>query len=166
MPARCSHCGLRLERESGFYLGAIYFNYGITALTVAVAYPLLTFADHVAGQHNGSHLGLDQHTLASRCMTTQRDDLYTGDYLRFFNQHQCVGPIGKSLSHIRRDAFLIRLVFAWSGFPREPRASARRLMFLKCPAVAWLRSEWSVMIKGRSVLLGRHCPLRVEEKAT
>ena len=43
MPAQCSHCGLRLERESGFYLGAIYFNYGLTALVVAVAYPLLTF---------------------------------------------------------------------------------------------------------------------------
>ena len=47
MPARCSHCGLRLQRESGFYLGTIYFNYGLTALTVAVAYPLLTFVGQV-----------------------------------------------------------------------------------------------------------------------
>ena len=42
----CAACGLRLERESGFYLGAIYFNYGLTALIVAIAYPLLTFLGH------------------------------------------------------------------------------------------------------------------------
>ena len=41
---KCPNCGLRLERESGFYLGAIYFNYGLTALIVTIAYPLLTFA--------------------------------------------------------------------------------------------------------------------------
>jgi uncharacterized protein (DUF983 family) len=47
MSESCPHCGLRLERESGFYLGAIYFNYGLTALVVAIAYPVLTFVGHV-----------------------------------------------------------------------------------------------------------------------
>ena len=39
----CSDCGTTFEREAGFFLGSIYFNYGLTALIVAVAYPLLMF---------------------------------------------------------------------------------------------------------------------------
>ncbi len=39
----CSQCGAKFEREPGFFLGSIYFNYGLTALVVAVAYPLLMF---------------------------------------------------------------------------------------------------------------------------
>jgi uncharacterized protein (DUF983 family) len=39
----CPHCGVTLAREPGFYLGSIYFNYGLTALIVAIAYPLLLF---------------------------------------------------------------------------------------------------------------------------
>lgn len=39
----CSHCGASLEREPGFFLGSIYFNYGLTALVTAIAYPLLMF---------------------------------------------------------------------------------------------------------------------------
>ena len=39
----CSACGVTFERESGFFLGSIYFNYGLTALVVAIAYPLLLF---------------------------------------------------------------------------------------------------------------------------
>ena len=30
----CPECGLRLLREPGYYLGATYINYGITALSV------------------------------------------------------------------------------------------------------------------------------------
>jgi uncharacterized protein (DUF983 family) len=41
MNARCPVCHLPFERESGFYLGAIYFNYGLTALIVTFAYPVL-----------------------------------------------------------------------------------------------------------------------------
>jgi hypothetical protein len=44
MPAACEHCGLPLQRESGFYLGAIYFNYGLTAVLTMIGYPLLAFA--------------------------------------------------------------------------------------------------------------------------
>ncbi len=43
MHRECDRCGLDLEREPGFYLGSIYINYGLTALTCAVAYPLLSF---------------------------------------------------------------------------------------------------------------------------
>lgn len=45
MNEQCSHCGLSFGRESGFYLGAIYFNYGLTAIIVAFAYPLLILTD-------------------------------------------------------------------------------------------------------------------------
>jgi len=40
---RCSHCGADLKREPGFYLGSIYYNYGLTSLIVMIAYPLLLF---------------------------------------------------------------------------------------------------------------------------
>jgi uncharacterized protein (DUF983 family) len=41
---RCSSCGADLKREPGFYLGSIYYNYGLTSLIVAIAYPLLLFS--------------------------------------------------------------------------------------------------------------------------
>lgn len=37
----CSECGISFEREPGFFLGSIYFNYGLTALISAIAYPVL-----------------------------------------------------------------------------------------------------------------------------
>lgn len=39
----CSHCDAPFEREKGFFLGSIYFNYGLTALIVAIAYPVILF---------------------------------------------------------------------------------------------------------------------------
>ncbi len=48
MHARCPVCGEPLEREAGFFLGSIYFNYGLTALILAIAYPLLLFTGTVA----------------------------------------------------------------------------------------------------------------------
>lgn len=39
----CASCGRSFEREPGFFLGSIYFNYGLTALVVAIAYPTLLF---------------------------------------------------------------------------------------------------------------------------
>lgn len=50
MNETCEHCGASFVRESGFFLGAIYFNYGLTALFVAVAYPLLVFSRDVPSQ--------------------------------------------------------------------------------------------------------------------
>jgi len=46
MHAKCPACGGDFHRGEGFFLGSIYFNYGLTALIVAVAYPLLHF-NHV-----------------------------------------------------------------------------------------------------------------------
>jgi hypothetical protein len=43
MHPTCSHCGATFEREAGFFLGSIYFNYGLTALIVAILYPLALF---------------------------------------------------------------------------------------------------------------------------
>ena len=43
MHEKCSECGCSFEREPGFFLGSIYFNYGLTALIVAIAYPALLF---------------------------------------------------------------------------------------------------------------------------
>jgi uncharacterized protein (DUF983 family) len=47
MNETCSACGAKFERESGFFLGSIYINYGLTALIVAIAYPLLLFNEVV-----------------------------------------------------------------------------------------------------------------------
>lgn len=43
MQETCPHCGQSFEREPGFFLGSIYFNYGLTALITAIAYPVLLF---------------------------------------------------------------------------------------------------------------------------
>lgn len=42
---QCSECGAVYDREPGFFLGSIYFNYGLTALICAIAYPLLSFGE-------------------------------------------------------------------------------------------------------------------------
>lgn len=41
MNKRCANCNLQFERESGFFLGAIYINYGLTAAIVTVGYMVL-----------------------------------------------------------------------------------------------------------------------------
>jgi hypothetical protein len=43
MHETCPQCGIRFEREAGFFLGSIYINYGLTALVVSIAYPVLLF---------------------------------------------------------------------------------------------------------------------------
>ncbi|HWB11585.1 MAG TPA: DUF983 domain-containing protein [Pirellulales bacterium] len=40
----CDECGLDFRQEPGFYLGSIYFNYGLTALVVTATYFTLYFA--------------------------------------------------------------------------------------------------------------------------
>ena len=49
MRPRCQDCGLDFRQEAGFYLGSIYFNYGLTALIVTVAYFTLYFAADLPG---------------------------------------------------------------------------------------------------------------------
>ncbi|MGE3778315.1 MAG: DUF983 domain-containing protein [Pirellulaceae bacterium] len=46
----CAHCHAKFEREGGFFLGSIYFNYGLTALIVAIAYPVLLFNEVIEEQ--------------------------------------------------------------------------------------------------------------------
>jgi uncharacterized protein DUF983 len=41
----CDQCGTRFDRGSGFYLGSIYINYGLTAFVVTVGYLAMFFAD-------------------------------------------------------------------------------------------------------------------------
>jgi hypothetical protein len=44
MNPRCSSCEFPFQREAGFYLGAIYFNYGLTALVVTIVFPVLVLS--------------------------------------------------------------------------------------------------------------------------
>jgi uncharacterized protein (DUF983 family) len=40
---RCPHCGLKFEREQGYFLGAMYISYGLALITI-VAIALLLWA--------------------------------------------------------------------------------------------------------------------------
>ncbi len=44
MHPSCENCELHYEREPGFFLGSIYFNYGLTSLVASAAYPIAVFA--------------------------------------------------------------------------------------------------------------------------
>ena len=44
MHSGCANCDLQYEREPGFFLGAIYFNYGLTSLIATAAYPIARLA--------------------------------------------------------------------------------------------------------------------------
>jgi uncharacterized protein (DUF983 family) len=44
MHPECSNCGLLYQREPGFFLGSIYFNYGLTAAIVTASYFIGFFA--------------------------------------------------------------------------------------------------------------------------
>ncbi len=43
MLPECPNCHLNFEREPGFYLGAIYFNYGLTSLIATVGFMMMRF---------------------------------------------------------------------------------------------------------------------------
>ncbi len=45
MNDECPACGRRLNRDVGYLLGSIYFNYGITAMLVLVMYFAMFFGD-------------------------------------------------------------------------------------------------------------------------
>ncbi len=36
MHQRCPACGLKFEREQGYFLGAMYFSYGIAAILISL----------------------------------------------------------------------------------------------------------------------------------
>jgi hypothetical protein len=44
MHTDCAHCHLHYEREPGYFLGSVYFNYGLTALLVTLGYFMLYFS--------------------------------------------------------------------------------------------------------------------------
>jgi uncharacterized protein (DUF983 family) len=41
MAAECDRCGYSYRREPGFYLGSIYINYGVTAISTMLLYALM-----------------------------------------------------------------------------------------------------------------------------
>jgi hypothetical protein len=43
MHESCTACGRRFARDSGYLLGSIYFNYGVTAMLVVVMYFTMFF---------------------------------------------------------------------------------------------------------------------------
>lgn len=43
MHERCSGCGMKYEREPGYFLGSIYFNYGWTAMSMSFLYIVLRY---------------------------------------------------------------------------------------------------------------------------
>jgi uncharacterized protein (DUF983 family) len=48
MPKECEACGLHYEREPGYFIGSIYFNYGVTAVIVTAAALSLMMFTHVS----------------------------------------------------------------------------------------------------------------------
>ena len=46
----CRHCHATFEREPGFFLGAIYFNYGLTAILALIGFMVLTFTQWLPRQ--------------------------------------------------------------------------------------------------------------------
>jgi uncharacterized protein (DUF983 family) len=45
MYPQCDQCGFRYASGQGYFLGSIYFNYGVTAVIVLVAYLSLMLTD-------------------------------------------------------------------------------------------------------------------------
>ncbi len=50
MNPECPHCGLKYQREPGYFLGSIYVNYGLTAWLVTISYFTLYFTGWVDPQ--------------------------------------------------------------------------------------------------------------------
>src|SRR5262245_20985768 len=46
----CPECGRKFDRAPGYLLGAIYFNYGVTALLVVVFYFSMFFTGTLTGK--------------------------------------------------------------------------------------------------------------------
>jgi len=54
----CAHCGRKFDREPGYLLGSIYFNYGVTALLVVLLYFGLYFSQTLTNQGRLVALGI------------------------------------------------------------------------------------------------------------
>jgi uncharacterized protein (DUF983 family) len=55
MHEQCAKCGRRFNRDAGYLLGSIYFNYGVTAMLVVIMYFSMFFADVLT---NGQRLAV------------------------------------------------------------------------------------------------------------
>lgn len=49
MHDRCEACGRKFNRAPGYFLGSIFFNYGVTAVLVVIGYFSLFFSDTLTG---------------------------------------------------------------------------------------------------------------------
>ena len=49
MRDRCPACGRQFNRSPGYFLGSIYFNYGLTAILVVAAYFSFYFSGLMSG---------------------------------------------------------------------------------------------------------------------
>ena len=47
----CPECGRKFQRGPGFFLGSIYFNYGVTAVLVIVMYFSFFFTEVLTDTH-------------------------------------------------------------------------------------------------------------------
>lgn len=54
----CQSCGRKFDREPGYLLGSIYFNYGLTALLVVVFYFALYFTGTLTNNQRLIALGI------------------------------------------------------------------------------------------------------------
>src|SRR5262245_37343564 len=50
MHDNCTHCGRHHQRDAGFFLGSIYFNYGVTGLIVTALYFGMYFGDVLSNE--------------------------------------------------------------------------------------------------------------------
>jgi uncharacterized protein (DUF983 family) len=46
----CASCGRQFQRDAGYFLGSIYFNYGATAMLVLVMYFTMYYRDWLTGR--------------------------------------------------------------------------------------------------------------------
>ena len=51
MRQQCESCGLKYERAPGYFLGSIYFNYGVTAMLVTILYFACYFGEWIPAQY-------------------------------------------------------------------------------------------------------------------
>jgi uncharacterized protein (DUF983 family) len=57
MHERCGGCGLKFEREAGYFLGSIYVNYGVAVVLALALHLPMQYAWHVRTQLQAIVLG-------------------------------------------------------------------------------------------------------------
>ena len=84
---------------------------GVRAAGGSILLEVLVLVDHVAGEDRRSDMGLDDHSLAARSMTPQREYPDAGHDLLFTGQLQRVRAVGQRLLHVRRQG--VYLLLPW-----------------------------------------------------